>query len=93
MYSRITQVSLKDYDIGIMSKAANSNGVMSCNWNVLCEQLMQQWVRLTRSELEATGHNRHRIALLIQRKYGITAEMADNYLCNFERTLPTLGCA
>ena len=76
----------------IMSRqtAANSNEV-ACDWSALRSQLLEQWDRLSDRELEATGHNRHRIAELIERKYGVATEMAENYLCNFERTLPLLG--
>ncbi len=73
-------------------EAANNNEI-SCNWHVLREQLVNQWDRLSVSELENTGHNRIKIAGLIQNKYGISVEMAVNYLRNFERTLPLLGCA
>jgi hypothetical protein len=71
---------------------SNDNAV-TCSWPILCNQLLQQWTRLSRSELESTGHDRHRIARLIQAKYGIPISMAENYLRNFERTLPLLGCA
>lgn len=61
---------------------------ITCNWNALCTQLLTQWSALSRNELEQTGHSRHRIAELIENKYGISSQMAENYLHNFERTLP-----
>jgi hypothetical protein len=66
---------------------------VSCNWSALREQLLNQWDRITPYELESTNHIRLNIARLIQKKYGISVEMAVNYLRNFERTLPLLGCA
>jgi len=62
---------------------------ITCEWQALREQLLQQWQKLSYSELEDTFHNRHLIAELIHHKYGISTEMAENYLYNFERTLPT----
>jgi hypothetical protein len=73
--------------------AFSNDNTISCSWQVLCTQLLQQWTRLTLPELEKTGHSRYQIAKLIQRKYGIPVPMAENYLRNFERTLPLLGCA
>ena len=67
--------------------------VISCDWGALSEQLLQQWDQLTPYELEQTGHNRQRIAALIQKKYGVDSNMAENYLRNFERTLPLIGAA
>ena len=65
-----------------------ANNYIACDWTALRTQLLQQWGKISDRELEATGHNRHDIAKLIQRKYGVSTEMAENYLCNFERTLP-----
>lgn len=62
--------------------------VIKCNWVALREQLLQQWNMLTRGELENVGPNRRRIAQLIAMKYGIASAMVENYLRNFERTLP-----
>lgn len=74
--------------------AANTNSPdVNCDWHVLHSQLLAQWERLTPFELEAAGKNRRRIASLIQAKYGISLGMAENYLLNFERTLPLFGCA
>ena len=70
--------------------AANSNEA-GCDWSTLRSQLLEQWDRLSDGELEATGHDRRRIAELIGYKYGVSTEMAENYLCNFERTLPLLS--
>lgn len=88
---RSNAVRFKDYlTIATPPVAANNNEMISCNWSVLSQQLLEQWERITKPELEATGHNRRRIASLIQRKYGVPVSMAENYLRNFERTLPML---
>ena len=73
--------------------ADEARNEVSCNWKALREQLLNQWDRITPTELESTHHIRLNIARLIQKKYGISVEMAFNYLRNFERTLPLLGCA
>jgi hypothetical protein len=88
-----TQVDSTGYEQFIASQNPANSNVISGNWKILREQLLLQWDRLTLGELENTGHNRLKIARLIRRKYGISTEMAVNYLYNFERTLPLLGCA
>jgi len=67
---------------------AYSDNQMNCSWDSLRNQLILQWSRIGESELDRAGPNRHQIALLIQRKYGIAATLVENYLQNFERTLP-----
>lgn len=64
---------------------------VNCDWTVISGQLLNQWPKLTPMELERTRHNRHEIALLIQKKYGIHAILTENYLKNLERTLPLLN--
>jgi len=65
--------------------------VISCDWEVLQTQLLEQWPRLTANELDKTGQDRRRIALLVERKYGIHYQAVENYLCNFERTMPLVA--
>lgn len=62
--------------------------VMACDWRELSEQLLAQWHGITREELEDTHYDRHKVAELIERKGGIPSALAENYLCNLERTLP-----
>ena len=62
--------------------------IIGCDWKELRAQLMLQWPKLVPEDLDKAGPNRHRIALLIERKYGISSDMIENYLCNFERTIP-----
>jgi hypothetical protein len=86
-----TVIRFKDYlKAATPPVPANSNEEVTCNWRILSQQLLEQWDRISKAELEATGHNRRRIASLIQRKYGVPVTMAENYLRNFERTLPML---
>lgn len=61
---------------------------VTCDWKCLSTQLLNQWQNITRQELEYTQHDRHAIAELIERKYGIDALLVENYLLNIERTLP-----
>lgn len=62
--------------------------IISCDWPTLRTQLLLQWPRLTMEELDRTKQNRHQVALLVEQKYNIAPEMVDNYLCNYERTMP-----
>lgn len=71
-----------------MSVTASDHDHITCDWKSLSSQLLNQWPRLTRQELEYTRHNRHAIAELIERKHGIDATLVENYLSNIERTLP-----
>src|SRR5262245_8586543 len=63
---------------------------LHCSWDVLRGQLLRQWSRLSPNELDAEGPNRERLARLIARKHGIAPKLVENYLHNFERTLPLL---
>lgn len=65
--------------------------VINCNWRALRAQLLLQWTRLTPRALDETGPDRHRIAELIEHEYGVAADMIENYLRNFERTMPLTG--
>ena len=67
---------------------AYANDNVTCDWSALSTQLLEQWKRLTPVELERTQHNRHSIAQLVERKYGVYATLVENYLRNLERTLP-----
>jgi len=64
------------------------SSALACNWQALREELLMQWKQLTLRELDRAGPNRHRIAQLIARKYGVSFVLVENYLSNFERTLP-----
>ena len=59
-----------------------------CDWTVLRGQLLHQWQRLTVREIDNAGPSRGRIARLVERKYGIASVCVENYLRNFERTMP-----
>jgi len=61
---------------------------ISCNWQILRDQLLAQWRKISARELDTAGPDRYRIAHLIERKYGISACLVENYLRNFERTMP-----
>ena len=65
-----------------------SSPVISCDWQALRGQLLLQWKRLTAREIDKIGPHRKSLAALIQQKYGIAAELIENYLMNFERTMP-----
>ncbi len=66
----------------------NDADLIHCSWMPLRAQLLLQWNHLTASELDEIGPNRHELALLIQRKYGIASQLVENYLRNYERTIP-----
>jgi len=61
-----------------------------CKWEPFREQILVQWNRLTSREVDEVGPNRSRLAMLIENKYGIEAHLVENYLRNFERTLPLI---
>jgi len=61
---------------------------LRCNWPMLRSQLLQQWTLLTEYDLEITGPNATYIAGLIEKKYGISSTLVENYLVNFARTIP-----
>ena len=61
---------------------------LRCNWDIMREQLMHQWTLLSEQDLEMAGPDAARIAMLIERKYGIASRMIENYLLNFVRTMP-----
>ena len=71
-----------------LTQPSSKEGRIRCNWEALRMQLLLQWKRLTPREIDETGPSRHGLALLIQRRYGIACELIENYLMNFERTLP-----
>ncbi|NBO17761.1 MAG: hypothetical protein EBV03_00760 [Proteobacteria bacterium] len=70
---------------------ANDNAYLECDWNSVRGQLMEQWTLLSQKDLEAAGPNRYAIAELVERVYGISHELIENYLSNLERTLPLHG--
>jgi len=61
---------------------------LRCNWDMLREQLLQQWALISEHDLDMAGPDASRIAILIERKYGIASRMIENYLANFVRTMP-----
>lgn len=67
-----------------------SADILQCDWGSLRQQLLAQWSRLTGKDIDTAGPNRHNLATLVQRKYGIEARLVENYLRNLERTLPAL---
>jgi len=67
------------------------DNAVTCDWPALEAQLLLQWNRLTARELDNTAADRHEIALLVERKYGIHYQLVENYLSNFERTMPLAG--
>lgn len=64
---------------------------MATEWQELRKQLLMQWKLINSGELDSIGPNRTLIARLIERKYGIASGLIENYLCNFERTMPLMA--
>lgn len=80
---------------GVLQKASQwqynpslSQDHIVCDWEILRTQLLNQWQRLTETEVDNAGPNRKQIARLVARKYGIASLCVENYLRNFERTMP-----
>lgn len=61
-----------------------------CQWEPFREQILLHWSRLTPFEVDSVGPHRSKLAQLIEVKYGVPAHLAENYLRNFERTLPLI---
>jgi hypothetical protein len=61
---------------------------LNCDWRTLRTQLILRWSRLEARDLDETGPDAPMLANLIQQKYGIAAELAENYLRTMARTLP-----
>jgi hypothetical protein len=66
------------------------NRIAACDWPSLRNQLLAQWSRLSKAQIDKVGPNRHKIAMLVENQYGISAPLVENYLSNLERTLPVL---
>lgn len=64
------------------------NSMLNCDWKALRLQLMLQWNKLDRASIDDAGPDAPMLANLIQQKYGIASELAENYLRNMARTLP-----
>jgi hypothetical protein len=78
-----------DYAVALSFRPARDT--MRCDWLSLRTQLLTQWGLLNGRELDGAGRSRHEIALLVQRKYGVSAPLVENYLSNLERTLPAFS--
>lgn len=61
---------------------------LQCDWPHLRSEILQQWKKLDRAEIDRVGPSRHNIAMLIEQKYGIACIQAENYLANVERCMP-----
>lgn len=59
-----------------------------CDWKILRSQLMYQWSRLTKEEMDEAGPSKYRLACLISRKYDVPLQYIEQYLRNYERTMP-----
>jgi hypothetical protein len=83
---------MSTYNSGNFRNTHNQNFINSidlrCNWDIMREQLMHQWALLSEQDLEMAGPDAARIAMLIERKYGIASRLIENYLLNFVRTMP-----
>lgn len=58
------------------------------DWPNIRRQLLDQWGKITTDDIDNAHGDKHEIAVLIQRRYGVPARMVESYLTNFERTLP-----
>ena len=60
---------------------------INCSWELLKQQLLQQWSSVSEKEIEMAGPSRSRLAKLISQRCGITYRSVENYLFNFERLI------
>lgn len=75
---------------GLSAWQAGHSYNITCKWEPFREQILTQWDRLSGREVDEIGPNRSKLAMLIENKYGIAAHLVENYLRNFERTLPLI---
>lgn len=58
------------------------------DWEILRQQLLNKWQKLTAQEVDNAGPSRKRIASLVAAKYGIASICVENYIYNYERQMP-----
>ena len=60
---------------------------IACAWSPFKEELLVHWHKLTEEDLREAGRNRRALAKIIERKYGVAWQLAENYLLNLESNL------
>ena len=65
-----------------------SSATVKCSWKELRYQLLKQWRKIPADALDDTYGDYRQIAELISGIYNVSAGMIENYLRNFERTMP-----
>jgi hypothetical protein len=67
---------------------------VASNWPSFRRRLHQRWTRLSDHDLESIGAGRERVVQALQARYGISAELADALLLEWQRDMdeeaPTL---
>lgn len=58
-----------------------------CAWRPFKQELLIQWRKLNEEDLQEAGRNRHALARIIERKYGVAWQLAETYLGNLEANL------
>ncbi|MFN2376265.1 MAG: CsbD family protein [Candidatus Binatia bacterium] len=56
-------------------------------WNELAGGVKEQWGKLTDDEIMTIGGKRDRLAGIIQKKYGLAKEAAEDQIARFEKSL------
>ena len=88
MSEAIRNLRYPDYAATHRQAINDNNVLLRCDWPRLRAQLLTQWERLAQADLDNAGPDRRSIAVLVQREYGVSAILVENYLSNLERTLP-----
>lgn len=82
------QVARRQNDYAYLPPYIDTKDQVVCDWKALRDQLLLQWERITPTEIDSAGPHRSRLARLVSRKYGVNPMSVENYLRNFERTMP-----
>ncbi len=82
---------MMDHYFEIAPKTPLMHDSVDCHWPSLKKHLLGQWKKVSQAELDEVGPKRHGLAMLIQKKYGVSWQLVEDYLANIERTLPLFG--
>jgi uncharacterized protein YjbJ (UPF0337 family) len=60
-------------------------------WKEMAGGVMEQWGKITDDELTMIGGKRDKLAGIIQAKYGVAKEAAEDQIAKFEKSLDAAG--
>lgn len=60
---------------------------IDCAWRPFKQEVLIHWRKLDESDLMESGRNRHTLARIIERKYGVAWQLAESYLRRLEQNM------